>query len=313
VGLSHNVRELDCYVPLNSTHTQMGHIYYHHPGDKQFSLDFAHPDPVEVVSQIVGYDDAVAVKVERYDIDKSFYAIYTSRVGGEPVREIDFDIKTSLAEMSDNNSTIVVRLLEIYQALIDQNEQEEGVPVEAYKNIDVDALPDIFDRTSWEGSATAVAGRLASNLILKHPLPNANHRTAVAVVQFYLRRLNPDFSMPETSVETDPESYDWRAWVNEYITESKRLLTVRRKNVLFKHLYEFGVRMVERKHSIEIDLTAYELDVYPSESKTIYAQQHEALWTKFVEEAVERAGYPELKETSSLSKKQFAEKIRNLN
>jgi len=35
----------------------MGHVYYHHPGDKQFSLDFVHPDPDEIVSQIVGYGD----------------------------------------------------------------------------------------------------------------------------------------------------------------------------------------------------------------------------------------------------------------
>jgi len=291
----------------------MGHVYYHHPGDKQFSLDFVHSDPAPIVSQIVDYDDTVAVKVEHYEIDESFYAIYTSRVSGEPVREIDFDLTASLAEMSDDNSTIVVRLLEIYRALIAQNESKEGVPVEAYKNIDVDALPDVLDQTSWDGSATDVAGRLASNLILKHPLPNANHRTAVALVQFYLRRLNSDFSLPETSVEVDPESYDWRAWVNEYITESKRLLTVRRKNVVFKHLYKFGVRTVERKHAIEIDLTAYELDIYPSEAKTIYAKKHEALWTEFVEEAAERAGYPELNVIDGLSKVEFAEKIRNLN
>jgi len=41
----------------------MGHVYYHHPGDKQFSLDFVHPDPDEIVSQIVGYGDDAAVKV----------------------------------------------------------------------------------------------------------------------------------------------------------------------------------------------------------------------------------------------------------
>ena len=312
MNYTHTVRELDYYVLLNDTHTQMVHIYYHHPGDKQFSLDFVHPDPVEIVLQIVDYADDVAAKIEQYEIDESFYAIYTSRVGGEPVREIDFDLKESLAEMSDDNSTIVVRLLEIYRALLAQNEQEEGVPVEAYKNIDADVLPDIFDRTSWHGSATAVAGRLASNLILKHPLPNANHRTAVALVQFYLRRLNPDFSLPDTSVEVDPESYAWHEWVNEYITESKRLLTVRRKNVVFKHLHKFGVRTVERKHAIEIDLTAYDLDMYPSEAKNIYAKNHEVLWAGFVEEAVERAGYPELKEAQGLSKKAFAEKIRNL-
>ncbi|WP_225307739.1 MULTISPECIES: hypothetical protein [unclassified Haloarcula] len=214
--------------------------------------------------------------------------------------------------MSANNSTIVVRLLEIYRALLAQNEEEEGTPVEAYKNIDIDALPDVLNRTSWEGSATDVAGRLASNLILKHALPNANHRTAVALIQFYLRRLNPDFAMPETSVETDPDSYDWREWVNGYINESKRLLTVRRKNVLFKHLYSFGARTLERKHAVEIDLAEYELDMYPSEAKIAYAEKHEDLWVRFVEEAVDRASYPELKDMSGLSKAEFAEKIRNL-
>lgn len=290
----------------------MGHVYYHHPGDKQFSLDFVHPDPDEVVSQIASYDDDVAIKLLEYDLDESFYVIYTSRISGGPVKEIDFDLTGSLSEMSADNRVIVVRLLEIYRALLAQNEEEEGVPVEAYKDIDVNALPDVLDRTSWEGSATDVAGQLASNLILRHALPNANHRTAVALIQFYLRRLNPDFAMPETSAETDSNAYDWREWVNEYINESKRLLTVRRKNVLFKHLYSFGARTLERKHAVEIDLTEYELDMYPSEAKIVYAEKHEELWVAFVEEAVERAGYPELKETPGLSKEEFAERIRNL-
>ncbi|WP_323173524.1 hypothetical protein [Natrialba sp. PRR66] len=290
----------------------MGHVYYHHPGDKQFSLDFVHPNPAEIVSQIVGYDDDIAVTVQTYDLDEEFYVIYTSRVDGGPVREIDFNLKESLSVISNDNSTIVVRLLEIYRALISQNEKEDGVPVEAYKTIDINALPDVLDRTSWESSATDVAGRLASNLILKHALPNANHRTAVALIQFYLRRLNSNFSMPDTSVEIDPETYDWREWVNEYINESKRLLTVRRKNVLFKHLYNFGARTLERKHAVEIDLTAYELDMYPNEAKIAYAEKHEELWIEFVEEAVERAGYPEMKEMPGLSKAEFAEEIRSL-
>ena len=290
----------------------MSRIYYHHPGDKQFSLDFVHPDPAEIVSQAVGYSDDVAVKIQRYDIDERFYVIYTSRIGGGPIREIDFNLEAALEGMSDDNRTIVVRLLEIYRALIAQNEKEEGIPVEAYKSIDLNALPDVLDRTLWEGSATEIAGRLASNLILKHALPNANHRTAVALIQFYLRRLNAGFSMPKTSVEVDPETYDWREWVNEYINESKRLLTVRRKNVVFKHLSNFGVKTLERKHAVEIDLTAYELDLYPSEAKQIYAEKHEQLWIEFVTEAVERAGYPELKETPGLAKGEFANKIRNL-
>jgi len=290
----------------------MGHVYYHYPEDKQFSLDFVNPDPEDLVSKIVDYEGDVAVKVMEYELDTEFYVVYTSRVGGGAVSEIEFDLSSALVDMTEDNGTIVARLLEIYQSLLSQNEEEEGTPVEAYKNIDVDDLPDAFDETSWDGTATDVAGRLASNLILKHALPNANHRTAVALIQFYLRRINPDFSMPETKVEIDPETYDWREWVNEYINESKRLLTVRRKNVLFKYLREYGATTLERKHEVMIHLEDYELDMYPHEAKVHYAEQHEQLWIDFVKEAVERAGYPELQDTQGISKAEFAEKIREL-
>jgi len=290
----------------------MGHVYYHHPVDKQFSLNFVNPDAENIVSQIVDYDGDVAVKVVEYELETEFYGVYTSRVGGGAVSEIELDLSDALADMTEDNGTIVARLLEIYRALLSQNEEEEGTPVEAYKNIDIEDLPNVFDETSWEGTATDVAGRLAPNLILKHALPNANHRTAVALLQFYLRRINSDFSMPETKTEIEPDTYDWREWVNEYINESKRLLTVRRKNVLFKHLREFGATTLERKHEVMIDLSEYELDMYPHEAKVFYAEKHQDLWIEFVEKAVERAGFPELTDTTGISKAEFAEKIRRL-
>jgi hypothetical protein len=288
----------------------MGHVYYHYPEDKQFSLDFVNADPADVVTRIVEYDDEVAVKVRQYTLDEAFYVVYTSRGDRGVVKDLDFDLSDALERMDPDNGVIVTRLLEIYRALLSQNEEEEGTPVEAYKNIDIDVFPDALDEVSWDGSATDVAGRLASNLILKHALPNANHRTAVAMMQFYLRRINLDFSMPETAVESETESYDWRDWVNEYIEESKRLLTVRRKNVPFKHLREFGATTLERKHGVLIDLTEYELDMYPHEAKEKYAREHEQLWIEFVEEAIERAGYPEMQNASAVSKTEFAERIR---
>jgi len=290
----------------------MGHVYYHYPEDKQFSLDFVNPDPAEIVSRIVDYDSDVAVKIRQYDLNEEFYVVYTSRGGGGVVKDLEFNLSEAVERMEPDNGVIVTRLFEIYHGILSQNEEEEGIPVEAYKNIDVDAFPDALDEVSWEGTATDVAGRLASNLILKHALPNANHRTAVAMIQFYLRRINPGFSMPETAVEIGPEDYDWREWVNEYINESKRLLTVRRNNVLFKHLRDFGATTVERKHEVVIDLTEYELDMYPHEAEKQYAKAHEQLWIEFVEEAVERTGYPEMKNASALSKAAFAERIRQL-
>jgi len=311
VGGSH-VDNWDYYLLPTIARQRMGHVFYHHPEDKQFSIDFVHSDSEVIRARIEGYGEDVETKVLTYVLDREFQVVYTTRVGGGAVSEIEFNPSNALADMDDDNGTIVTRLLEIYEALIERNEAEEGAPVEAYKGIDISALSEVLDRTSWDGSTTDVAGRLASNLILKHALPNANHRTAVAFIQFYLRRIEPKFSMPETITEIDPQSFDWRDWVNEYINESKRLLTVRRKNVPLKYLREFGATVLERNHKVEIDLTAYELDMYPSEAKEVYARRHEDLWIEFVANAVERAGYPELKEMPGLSKSEFAEKIREL-
>lgn len=212
----------------------MGHVHYHHSGDKQFSLDYVTKDPEAVVSQIISYSDEIAVKVSEYDLDAQFYAIYTSRGGGKPVSEIDLDVSEALEKLDAENGQIVARLLETYRALIQRNEEEEESSVIAYKDPDIEALGDALDRVSWTGSATDVAGCLASNLILKHALPNANHRTAVAVIQLYLRCYDPQFSMPKTKEKAGPNEFDWREWVNAYINGSKRILTVRRKKSFSK-------------------------------------------------------------------------------
>lgn len=290
----------------------MADVYYHHPDDKQFSLDFANPNPEDVVERIVDYDGDVAAKVLEYDFDRRFYVVYTTRVGGGAVKNLELNLRENIESMGEDTGTIVARLLEIYESLIEENESEEGVPVEAYKDIDIDELPDALNRTNWGGAATEVAGRLASNLVLKHALPNANHRTAVAMMQFYLRRVDPDFSMPETATQIEPEVYDWREWVNNYINESKRLLTIRRKNVKLKYVREFGGTTLVRKHDVRIPLSAYELDMPPSRAKKEYAEKHERLWIELAEEAVERAGKPELKEQSGVTMPEFAEKIRRL-
>jgi len=119
--------------------------------------------------------------------------------------------------------------------------------------------------------------------------------------------------MPETSIEIDSETYDWREWVNEYINESKRLLTVRRKNVLFKHLYRFGARTLERKHAVEIDLTAYELDICTRVGRrSSMRSSTKSSGSSSSRRPSNAQGITDLKETPGLSKAEFAEKIRNL-
>jgi sporulation-control protein spo0M len=71
---------------------------------------------------------------------------------------------------------------------------------------------------------------------------------------------------PETSVEIDSETYDWREWVNEYINESKRHLTVRRF-----YLCRIAPDFSMPETSVEIDSETYDwrewVNEYINESK----------------------------------------------
>jgi hypothetical protein len=226
------------------------------------------------------------------------------------VETIDIDVERLFADVDRDTGTIFARIFEIYRALVVEKSTNADDPVDAYKDVDFDALPDVLDRTFWNGPASEVAGRLASNVILAHPFPNANHRTAIAVCQYYLGLHDANFTMPETAVERDPGTYDWEAWTNQYIQTSKALLTVRRKNVCLKHLRRLGTTTVRRKSGVEIDLEDYELDVYPSEAQVLYAREHQKLWTAFASEAVERAGSSVLMERPGLTKPETADRIR---
>ena len=131
--------------------------------------------------------------------------------------------------------------------------------------------------------------------------------------QLYLRRVNPEFSMPETATQFDvTDEYDWMEWVNEHINESKRLLTVRRKGGRFKYLEKFGCDVLVRKHDIEIPLEEYLLDLQQSERWRRYAERHEELWIEFTEEAVRRAEMTELLDTDGISKHEFADELKEI-
>jgi hypothetical protein len=288
----------------------MGRVYYHHPGNGHFSLDFVNTDPATVIERVVTYGDDIAVKARSYDFERRFYVVYTSDRFSGHVDDIDVDVEQHFADLDRDTGTILARFLEIYRALIRDKSAKADDPVVAYKDVDLDVLPDVLDRTDWDGSAAEVAGRLASNVILSHPFPNANHRTAIAICQYYLRLHESDFSMPETTAEMNSGSHDWESWINRYIETSKALLTVRRKNVCLKHLRRHGTTTVRRKNGVEIDLRDYELDMYPSEAQVHYARKYRELWIVIVAEAVERAGSSELTEKTGLSKSETAERIR---
>jgi len=270
-------------------------VYYHHPEDSQYSLAYVTQDRDEMTTS---GQEAI---VERYDLDEEFFALYTNRGASGTVNDLGDEFEDTLDEMSPQNRTITVRLLQIFEEIIEEKELEEDAKLEIYKQIELERIPDALARVDWTGTAVDVAGQLMSTLILKHALSNANHRTSISMAQWYLESIETGFSFPDFATE----EYDWKAWVNEYITESKRLLTVRRDTTAFSLLAEWGCDTIVRKNGIKIVLAEYDLDFTRSEAYAYYGDTHTELCTDFLIESVTRAGHDELITTEGTGKAEF--------
>jgi len=271
------------------------HIHYHHPDDPQYSLAYVTQDRDEITTS--GRD----VLVERYELDEEFFVLYTNHGESGTVESLDDDFEESLAKMSPQDRTITVRLLQIFEEIVEAKAIEEDEKLQIYKQIELERIPDALSWVNWDIPAVNVAGQLMSALILKHALPNANHRTSISIAQWYLESIETGFSFPEFATA----EYEWKEWVNKYITESKRVLTVRRNTTAFSLLFEWGCDVVIRKNGIEINLTKYEMDMSTSAAYEHYAEEHTELCREFMIESVTRAGYDELVSADGIDKAEF--------
>jgi len=276
-------------------------VYYHHPCAENLSLKYSSTDPSDVVQR--RYEDGGKTKLLGYPFNTPIYVLYEGNDTTTHADEIEYGLgwlEERLDGLPRSTQVITFRLLELLQAAVDVREEDE---FRLYKDFEPMQVHRALENVSWGASLPVVAGELMSNLVLRHPLPNANHRTSIAMLQFCIESVAPSFEMPTTHVD----DHTWKAWVDPYIVESKRLITVRRNNVRFKRLAELGVDVVERKGGIQIWLTDYELDMHWRDALTKYAERHEAHCTQFVEEIFERTGRSDLTGRKGPTRDGFAE------
>lgn len=277
-------------------------VYYHLPEDDQFSLDFVNPDRELVDERLSQYGESTTTCVETYDLGEPFFAIYTRTDAADSVEDIRYGLDQMFAEMDETNRVIVREFLEMFEGVLEQKYDEEGVPLDAYKDTELERIPDALEHVDWAREISETGGLLLSNLILCHALPNANHRTSFVMLETYLNASYAPFNFP--SLVTG--GYDWQEWVDEYIVESKRLLTIRRNVSVFRYLQHFGCEIVRRKGGIDIRLSDYDLALSGNEALVEYASRHERLSVEFVEELLDQAGYSELLEERGPGKSRFA-------
>jgi len=274
-------------------------VHYHHPQAENFSLRYSSASLADLLVQQKELDGAT--KLIGYPFDTPIYVLYESETEIEDATNIDFDrewLGNQIAELPREGQVVAFRLVELLEAAVDVREEDE---FRLYKEFEPQKIQQALNHVSWEAPLPQVAGEVMSNLILRHSLPNANHRTGIAMLQFCIESVNPNFEMPRT--HHDDET--WQEWVDPYIIESKRLITVRRNNIRFKQLEELGIDLVERKDGIQIQLAEFELDMHWRDALSVYATRHEDHCTKFACAVLERAERADLLDTGGPTKQKF--------
>lgn len=276
-------------------------VYYHHPTAENFSLKYSAATLGELRTQQQEIDGAT--KLICYPFETPVYVLYGADSEIEAAEDIDYDrdwLTERIGELDRAGQVVAFRLVELLEAAVDVRAEDE---FRLYKEFEPQKIQQALDHVSWGTTLPRVAGELMSNLILRHSLPNANHRTAIAMLQFCIESVDPDFPMPHTHVDDDT----WRGWVDPYIVDSKRLITIRQNNVRFKHLEELDVDIVERKDGVQIRLAGFDLDMHWQEASPEYAGRHETLCTEFAQEVLTRADREDLLSRTGPAKQAFIE------
>lgn len=281
-------------------------VYYHHPRAENYSLTFSSPSISDLRERVRETDNPT--KAIGYPFDPPLYVLYESSTEVVSAEEVEYDrewLAERVGELPRAGQVVVFRLVELLQAAVDVRDEDE---FRLYKQFEPQKVQQAIDHVSWDSPLPRVAGEVMSNLIIRHSLPNANHRTAIAMLQFCIESVDPDFEMPGTHVNGE----SWKGWVDPYIVESKRLITVRRNNVRFDRLLEFGVDIVERKDGIQIQLADFDLDMHWSEALSLYAVRHEDHCVEFAQALLERAGREDLSEQARPTRSEFVDYLEEL-
>lgn len=202
----------------------------------------------------------------------------------------------NLPEYDDRTEKLVKTVRDIFEYI------DEEQSLDWYKKPGFSGIADAINRVQWRQSVPEVGGQLLSRLILRHGLPNANHRTAIAFLQTYLETSKPGIGVPGTNVGDE-----WSDWTNEFIVDSKKLLTVRRNASGFRHLAERGATVLERKGGVEIHLDNYERSTEDPWSH--FRQKHKNRSNDFVIRYIKRAEADDLLKQTDDGKRSFADRL----
>ena len=254
-----------------------------------YSLSYVHSSKSEAQEDLQSRDEPAVLRL--LELDDDVYGVYTLAEAQEEAIE-----GGDLSDYSADTRDIVDTVISLFDQISDDQE------IEWYKPLEPTNIADAIEAVTWKQLIPTVGGSLISELIRSHGLPNANHRTSIAFFELYTRTFHTFSDAPQTN-----HGDDWATWANEYIRESKRILTVRRKAALFSFLQSLGATGVRRKNDVVIPFETYPLDV--DDPWAYYAVEHDHVWEEFATDYLQRAGASELLTQRDDGKRVFASRL----
>jgi prophage maintenance system killer protein len=109
--------------------------------------------------------------------------------------------------ISDEEAECLTELyVALYHELKARYEKETGMPVNEYKRLEPEKIRRFFwDFSGWRCSVFNAGALMLSKLLVIHPLPNMNHRTAITwTILFFERNL---IRFPAYKVEDEKARY----------------------------------------------------------------------------------------------------------
>ncbi|WP_353634383.1 hypothetical protein ABSL23_15220 [Halobacterium sp. NMX12-1] len=285
----------------------MNILPYHHPDDKQFSLVFVTDDRTAFEDRLQAERDKDNVDAKRFidSVDDSTrYAVFTdTHRSADSVPSFDNtdELRQWLRSEFNDDLPVINAIYTFFDELM-STKREQGDPLEAYKQIELEKIPEILDSVEWQQSVPEVGAELLSEFVLTHPMPNTNHRTGIILLDRYLQSFDDEVSIPDTG-----ETGEWYDWASNYVEDSKRLLTLRRRYRIFRYAQKLGYDAIERKHSVMIQLDEY--DIHRSDAFDHFTRAHLKRTEEFVYTVLKKTDATHLVNVEDDGKRAFISRL----
>ncbi len=154
--------------------------------------------------------------------------------------------------------------LAVFRGVIRADKRRRG-PTRWYKGLDVDGLTAAIKAYSWTGSVLDVAAQILSTTVVRHPFPNANHRTSQLLTRLYLESVGIRWPPYELRGRGMHRLYDDS---RPFVRDSKYLLQLVRHAPMIRVAYNHGYRSLHLGEDLDVEIRESDLEKMPREIQT---------------------------------------------